>query len=393
MMRALLSSASLALALACVMPVAAAVGDDVKTCVRTLHDAGRPPQSHIKACTLAVNSGELDDRQLSMVLFARATLYSRSGSIDEARRDYTQAAMLNRSPGFAAFVKGAVARAEGDSIGTVRALSEALSHSPDSVDMLVWRGDAHYRMGECEDALRDYEQALKRAPTLFAARTGRGVALIGLGRSDVALGLLEDARRQQPDHVPTLVALARARLDVGDLLGAVATVRIAEGLWPREPTLRFHAARLHLIVGDKEGGLRRLENTVVTRSWFEFEASVIRFLTNRETSPDLHAGALVAVAQNGGAEPWHLPLAHFLATAFPSDDKQAPKYPTVTIEQLLEAAEVSGREHLIWFYVGEVRRLKGDTDGARAAFRQVFEIGLMDTWEYRESIRRLRDLK
>lgn len=383
-----------ALALSCAMPATAAVADDVRTCVQSLHDYGRPPQAHIKACTLAVNSGELDDRQLAMVLFARATLHSRSGFIDDARRDYTQAAMLNRSPGFAAYVRGAVARAEGDAAEAVRALSQALAHSPDSVDILVWRGDAFYALDEVGLALQDYEQALKRAPTLFVARVGRGAALLGLGRAEQAVGVLDELRRQNPGDMLTLFVLARARLDTGDVLGAVAAARAAEALWPREGFLRFHVARLHIAAGDIEGGVERLQHASVTRDrWFAFEARVLRFLINREATPTLYANALVAAAQTGDAPAWYLPLAHFLATAFPSPDKQVPPYPAVSVEQLVEAARDCGHEHRAWFYVGETRRLQGNATAAIAAYRQVLELGLMDTWEYRESRRRLRALQ
>ncbi|MBX3501540.1 MAG: tetratricopeptide repeat protein [Alphaproteobacteria bacterium] len=381
-----------ALAFGCA-PAAAAVPDDVKTCVQSVHESEPAPLGQVKACTLAVNSGELDDRQLAMVLFARATLHVRSGSLDEARRDYTQAAMLNPSPGFVAFVKGAVARAEGNPSLTITALSEALSHSPDSVEMLVWRGDAFYMLGSAEEALRDFDRAHKLAPSLLAARIGRGVALISLGRAEEAVAPLDEARRQHPQNVAVLFALARARLDTGDILGAVAAARGAERQWPRDMALRFHVSRLHFVAGDWDGGLRRLERVAAPSAWLEFEVSLLRFLIARETSPTLSAAALVAIAEKPGTEAWHLPLAHLLASTFPARDRQEPYYPAVTVEQIVEAARERGRETWAWFYIGEALRVKGDRAGATTAFRHVLELGLIDTWEYRESRQRLHTLR
>jgi tetratricopeptide (TPR) repeat protein len=260
--------------------------------------------------------------------------------------------------------------------------------------MLVWRAEALANLDRVEEALQDYDRALKLAPTLLVARLGRGAALIGLGRAEQAVGVLDELRRQYPDHPPTLLALARARLDAGDILGAVAASDGLEDSWPADAGVRFSAARVHLLAGDTEGGLQRLGLSLVARDiWFGFEARVLRFLISRESTPSLHAGALVDAAHNQGVEAWHLPMAQFLATVFPSADPKARKHPVITVEQLLEAAREAGREHVAWYYVAEARRLKSDLDGARTAFRQVVESGLMDTWEYRASIQRLRSLQ
>jgi tetratricopeptide (TPR) repeat protein len=260
--------------------------------------------------------------------------------------------------------------------------------------MLVWRAEAFANLDRAEDALQDYDRALTLAPTLLVARLGRGAALIRLGRAEQAVSVLDALRRQYPDHAPTLLALARARLDAGDILGAVAASDGLEDSWPSDAEVRFNAARVHLLAGDIEGGLQRLGLSLVARDiWFGFEARVLRFLIIRESTPTLHAATLVDAARNQGVEAWHVPMAHFLATAFPSTDPKARKHPVVTVEQLVEVARETGREHVVWFYVAEARRLKGDTAGATAAFRQVVESGLMDTWEYRESIQRLRTLQ
>ena len=60
-----------------------------------------------------------------------------------------------------------------------------LGLSPSDVQGWVRRGESYARLNRHEEALKDFEQALRLAPASARAREGRAVSLKALGRAAV----------------------------------------------------------------------------------------------------------------------------------------------------------------------------------------------------------------
>jgi Flp pilus assembly protein TadD len=76
------------------------------------------------------------------------------------------------------------------------------------------RANALYRLDRPADAARDYERALRLAPSSIDARENFGVCLIAAGRLADGIRVLEETARLAPDRdsVRHNLSAARARI-------------------------------------------------------------------------------------------------------------------------------------------------------------------------------------
>jgi Flp pilus assembly protein TadD len=64
-----------------------------------------------------------------------------------------------------------------------------LMHDPANMEALVYKGTTLTELSHYDEALEVFNRILKVAPDLEEALTGKGFALLGLGRVDEALQL------------------------------------------------------------------------------------------------------------------------------------------------------------------------------------------------------------
>lgn len=99
----------------------------------------------------------------------------------------------------------------------VRLWEDAAAKSPGKSRALVNLGNARYRRGDLEGALRAYERGLALGDPRADLRQNMGNVLLSLGRPADARAVLSG---QQPPEPETVVLLAFAAVDLGDLEGA-----------------------------------------------------------------------------------------------------------------------------------------------------------------------------
>lgn len=94
------------------------------------------------------------------------------------------------------------------------------------------------------------------------ARLEEAKELMGRNRMPEALALLEELNRKSPDNVPFLGRWAAARLQGGDVEGALATYRKAVELNPRLDFLHLNLAKAYRRLGRTEEARKELELTL-----------------------------------------------------------------------------------------------------------------------------------
>jgi thioredoxin-like negative regulator of GroEL len=107
------------------------------------------------------------------------------------------------------------------------AFTEIVAGNADDVDARVQLGHALLEDGQPALALAQFDAALARNAVVPAARVGRGIALLRLGRTEEAIRLLEEAVEVNPEPVRAHRELARAYEARGDLERALEHYRWA----------------------------------------------------------------------------------------------------------------------------------------------------------------------
>jgi tetratricopeptide (TPR) repeat protein len=133
----------------------------------------------------------------------------------------------------------------------LRILARSLEAAPWAADLLVMRGDLHLGMGGLEEALRDYDAALRITRKLPHAWTGKAFALAELGRLEEAIEANRRVLDYAPDDLTTHRNLALLYEQAGYTALARRAARTALRLAPEEerPALRRFLREL-------EGGKR-----------------------------------------------------------------------------------------------------------------------------------------
>jgi len=124
---------------------------------------GLPPQEKIRICTDVIEQTRPADSSVALAYFSRAVASSNLGDQKGAQADYKEALKL---------------------------FTDAIRASPGNAAMLFQRGLIYHTMGETDQAIVDYSDAIRLAPTDDYAYVNRGIALYS--RQDNNEGALRD---------------------------------------------------------------------------------------------------------------------------------------------------------------------------------------------------------
>ncbi len=126
-------------------------------------------------------------------------------------------------------------------------------------------GRTSIALGQTEDAIDAFSEAVRTAPGDAAAHSDLGLALAQAGRAASARPYLEVAARLQPSEA-NLSNLGALLLQMGDVAGATTTLAAALRINPSMPSARFNYALAQLQYGE---ALRRQGNLAGARAAFE----------------------------------------------------------------------------------------------------------------------------
>jgi tetratricopeptide (TPR) repeat protein len=111
-------------------------------------------------------------------------------------------------------------------------LNLLLESEPGNVPGLLLRAHTLEKLERDEDAFRDYQEAVHRAPGSFQARVGLAGALAAMGWIQEAITHYERLLQEQPDHVGVVVGLAHCRHDNQEL---AAAAQLLDALLTQQP--------------------------------------------------------------------------------------------------------------------------------------------------------------
>jgi len=121
---------------------------------------------------------------------------------------------------------------KGQTDEAIRQYQEAIRLNPDYANAHNNLGVARYKQGQLEEAISQYQEAIRFKPDYANAHNNLGVALEKQGRLDEAIGQFEEAIRLNPDHVKALNNMGLALATKGQFDEAINNFRQAIQLSP-----------------------------------------------------------------------------------------------------------------------------------------------------------------
>ena len=118
--------------------------------------------------------------------------------------------------------------------------SKALDLAPDDTESWYYLGLAQHSLAHSEEALRCYEEVLKRAPRHFYAQLQIGTLLLTRGQRQQALEHLQAAQTLRPRDAEVYERLSEAYARNGDFQRALGSARRAVELMPSDRQTHYH---------------------------------------------------------------------------------------------------------------------------------------------------------
>jgi tetratricopeptide (TPR) repeat protein len=222
----------------------AACAADLHGDPKTLRDLQRSAGDHL---TRKQYDGAIEDftaliklsPQNADALKGRATAYEGKADHDHAIADFTAATQIDPSDAKALDGRGDARYGKSDFSGAIADYSAVLKLHPDDVGALSDRGNAFYAEKDFAQAIADYSKALELGPKqdpLFRFRAGksllagRGLAHLMLGQWEDAIADYDTALKSDSRFATALYGRGLARTKKGDTAAGEADMAAAKAL-------------------------------------------------------------------------------------------------------------------------------------------------------------------
>lgn len=163
----------------------------------------------------------------------RARAYALQGALGKASDDYTQAVLLFSDPGCRAVAfcnRGLTHFRIGNPEQAIQDYNQAIAINPDYTDAFYNRALAYAALEEIERAIEDYNRVLALEPGDYDALLQRGILNIELDRLQNAILDFQQAAQYQPERVEAAYELARALAAQGLAEPAIKALKHAVAL-------------------------------------------------------------------------------------------------------------------------------------------------------------------
>ena len=201
-----------------VSPAAAQLQAQVAWCGNRTHHFSLDIQ--IGGCTALIESGKMADKPLAWSHTNRGMAYTFKGDTDKALADFNKAVELDPTYAVALIDRGTAYDNKGDHAHAVVDFDAALKLDPKSADALTGRCAARAEAGnDLQQALADCEQSLQIRGKDAGALNSRGFAYLRLGRFDEAIADYNAALKSNPKLASALYGRGLAKQKKGDTAG------------------------------------------------------------------------------------------------------------------------------------------------------------------------------
>jgi tetratricopeptide (TPR) repeat protein len=129
-------------------------------------------------------------------------------------------------------------------------MDQAIIAEPNAADILYYRGEAFRLMGNSQEAVINYGEALEINPQFAPAYLGRALAYEDINPKADIEGELNYALYYDPNYVDAFLERARIRILHNNPQGALEDLLFAENLFPENPRTYVLRARAYLLLGE-----------------------------------------------------------------------------------------------------------------------------------------------
>jgi tetratricopeptide (TPR) repeat protein len=147
-------------------------------------------------------------------------------------------------------------------------VAPAMPNTPGNAEEHRKRGAALNDQGQYDEAIREFQIALKLVPTLVRAHLGLGAAKQGKGDLEGAIAEYRTVLRVQPHDSDAHNNLGTVLQQKGDMEGAIAEYRLALQGQPDDPLIHFNLGTALSVKGVEEQALTEYRTTVRLRPDF-----------------------------------------------------------------------------------------------------------------------------
>lgn len=164
--------------------------NDIRVCMGV---DGSSPDDQIPACTKVINSGKVRPPHHGDYYATRGAAYFAKGDIEKAMADLNKAISIRQAPEFY-FQRALVQLAKREIEAGKADLDQVIKLKPDFAQSYLIRGIVAYNEAEYADALKHFESAVQRVPSMYVAIFARGVTKMKLGDIDAGEKDIKQAR-------------------------------------------------------------------------------------------------------------------------------------------------------------------------------------------------------
>jgi len=159
---------------------------------------GIDPDLNIAGCTAVIQSGQLNDTNLSFAFNSRGIAYDSKKDYDRAIQDYTEAIRLNPSYAYAFNNRGGAYGDKKEYDRAIQDYDQAIRLNPSYALAFNNRGNAYYYKKDYDRAIQDYDQVIRLNPSFAEAFYSRGLAYDNKKDFDRAIQDFDQAIRLNP---------------------------------------------------------------------------------------------------------------------------------------------------------------------------------------------------
>jgi tetratricopeptide (TPR) repeat protein len=231
-------------------------------------------------------------------------------------------------------------------------MEQAVTAEPDSSDLFYYTGEAYRLMGNYQDAVIAYGQALKLNPKFSPAYLGRALAYEKINPKADIEGELNYAIDNDPYYVDAYLSRARIRIEHNNPLGALDDLLEVESLFPNHPMVYILRAQAYLKLNDLSTAMENalLGHELDQTSLPAYLTLAMVNLANQETQQAIHYIDIYLVYISDDADGWAI--------------KAQAEYLLGNLEQALVACDqgiaADAENAPSWYYRGLIHLEQGD---------------------------------
>ncbi len=129
-------------------------------------------------------------------------------------------------------------------------MDQAITAEPNSADLYYYKGEAYRMMGNYQEAVNQYTNALHANPSFAPAYLGRALAYEKIDPKADIEGELNYAIDSDPYDVDAYLARARIRIEHNNPQGGLDDLVLADSLFPNNPMVYVLRGQAYLKLGD-----------------------------------------------------------------------------------------------------------------------------------------------